>query len=60
MSNTETNTLIKIVAIDVITITTYWGLVNNYKTPNNHIKYLPIYSTILGVGLMVLSVKKYM
>lgn len=60
--NTYKNTLIKDVAIDVIALTTFWGLLNlnkrnNYLYDNN---YIPLYSSILGLGLMTLSIRKYM
>ena len=71
MSDINTNTLIKVFAIDIIALTTFWGLINLNKCNNNlydnylYNNYLyndriRLYSSILGLGLMVLSVRKYM
>lgn len=66
------NELIRNVAIDIITITTMWGLLNNpyisnlytfkfylnsYDYNDNH---LPRYSSILGIAVSTIILSKYL
>jgi hypothetical protein len=58
---TDTNNLIKNVAIDIMCITTMWGLLNNpYVAINNKCNTLPIYMTPLVSVVSVFVIAKYL
>lgn len=56
-----TDKLIKDVAIDMICVTTIWGLLNNPYMPLNYKFHnqLPMYITIFGTGISLFVMKKY-
>jgi len=69
---TDTNNLIRTVALDIISITTIWALINiqcnnkynfYFNIDNKFIKtrfeYSPTYGTIIGLGTSLLLLKKY-
>ena len=68
-----TDALIKNVAIDMIAITSMWALLNNPYMANayhlkffmnsyhyNEVNYLPVYSTMLGIGVSTMVLIKYL
>jgi hypothetical protein len=59
--DTDTNTLIKNIATDIICITTIWGLLNNpyMALSNKFLNTTPICITTLGIGISLFVIKKY-
>ena len=58
-----TDALIKNVAFDISAITSMWALLYNPYMVNAHhynVNYLPVYSTMLGVGVSTLVLIKYL
>jgi len=59
--DTDTNTLIKNIATDIIGVTAIWGLLNNpYMALSNKFhNTTSICMTTLGIGLSLFIIKKY-
>jgi hypothetical protein len=64
-----TDALIKSVAIDIITITSMWALLNNPYMANvyhfnfsyhENLNYSPAFSTMLGIGVSTIVLIKYL
>jgi hypothetical protein len=58
-----TDALIKNVAFDIIAITSMWALLYNPYMVNSYhynVNYLPVYSTMLGIGVSTLVLIKYL
>jgi hypothetical protein len=53
--------LIKNIAIDLICITTVWGLLNNpyVAIRNSHCPFMPMATTIIGGGISIFAIRKY-
>jgi len=57
----DTNNLIKNAAIDIICVTTMWGLLNNpYIAVNNKYNNAPIYMATLGSVVSIFVIAKYL
>ena len=63
----DTNNLIKDVAVDLICVTTMWALLNNpymalnyYPSLNNSLRDItPMCTMLLGFGISAFAIKKY-
>ena len=57
----DTDKLIKNATIDIIAVTTIWGLLNNpyMALSNKFINQVPMCITIFGTGISLFVIKKY-
>jgi hypothetical protein len=53
--------LIRDIAVDVLCITTIWGLLNNpyVAMSDNPLNNMPLFTTVFGAGISIFVITKY-